>query len=320
MTRSAGGTEESTLPGTVLCLVDDDAAAESVRRELAAVGVKVRRVDDVQQLVQEAGRDRSAALVIDGTDDHDGSLDRVRRVRGDFKLAGLPLVVLTPQELPVTVLASLGDVADDYLPVPWAPGALWTRLAWVALRNAELSPMAALTGLPGLMRLGQELDRWMASGEPFAYCRLDLDRFAAFNQAYGYPLGDELIQTVAATLRRIAADLSPAPFVAHLGGDDFVLLCSPDDARPACRDAADMFAADTLQHYTEADRRRGTFEVTDRRGVVSQVPLVTISAGVATNEYRSFTDRRQVAAVAGEMLAFAKRGETANIAVDRRRS
>jgi diguanylate cyclase (GGDEF)-like protein len=320
MKRTTGGTEESTLPGTVLCLVDDDVAAESVHRELAAVGVRVRRVDEVQQLVQEAARDRSTALVIDSGDDHDGGLERVRRVRGDFKLAGLPLVVLTPQELPVTVLASLGDVADDYLPVPWAPGALWTRLAWVALRNAELSPMAALTGLPGLMRLGQELDRWMDSGETFAYCRLDLDRFAAFNQVYGYPLGDELIQTVAATLRRIAADLSPAPFVAHLGGDDFVLLCASGDARPACRDAADMFAADTLQHYAERDRERGTFELTDRRGVVSQVPLVTISAGVATNEFRPFTDRRQVVEVAGEMLTFAKKGDTANIAVDRRRS
>lgn len=318
MRRSGGGTE-STLPGTVLCLVDDDAAAEAVHRELAAVGVRVRRVGDVQQLVQESARDRSTALVID-SDDHDVSLTRVRGVRGDFKLAGLPLVVLTPPDLPMSDLASLGDVADDYLPVPWAPGALWTRLAWVALRNAELSPMAALTGLPGLMRLGQELDRWMESGETFAYCRLDLDRFGAFNQVYGYALGDELIQTLAATLRRIAADLSPAPFVAHLGGDDFVLLCTAGDARPACRDAADMFASDTLQHYADADRERGTFEVTDRRGVVSRVPLVTVSAGVATNEYRTFTDRRQVAAVAGEMLAFAKKGETANIAVDRRRS
>lgn len=320
MKRAAGGGTESTLPGTVLCLVDDDGAAEAVHRELEAVGVRVRRVGDVHQLVQESARDRSTALVIDSSDDHDGSLTRVRGVRGDFKLAGLPLVVLTPPDLPVSVLASLGDVADDYLPVPWAPGALWTRLAWVALRNAEFSPMAALTGLPGLMRLGQELDRWMESGETFAYCRLDLDRFAAFNQVYGYPQGDELIQTLAATLRRIAADLSPAPFVAHLGGDDFVLLCASDDARPACRDAADMFAADTLQHYAEADRECGTFEVTDRRGVVSRVPLVTVSAGVATNEYRAFTDRRQVAAVAGEMLAFAKKGETANIAVDRRRS
>ncbi|MBO0828005.1 MAG: diguanylate cyclase [Streptosporangiales bacterium] len=319
MTRSAGGTE-STLPGTVLCLVDDDVAAEAVHRELAAVGVRVRRVGDVQQLVQESARDRSTALVIDSTHDHGGGLTRVRGVRGDFKLAGLPLVVLTPPELPVSFLAALGDVADDYLPMPWAPGALWTRLAWAALRNAEFSPMAALTGLPGLMRLGQELDRWMESDETFAYCRLDLDRFEAFNQAYGYPLGDELIQTLAATLRRVAADLSPAPFVAHLGGDDFVLLCARDDARPACRDAADMFATDTLQHYADADRERGTFELTDRRGVVSQVPLVTVSVGVATDEYRTYTDRRQVAAVAGEMLAFAKKGATANIAVDRRHS
>lgn len=319
MNREAGGAETS-LPGTVLCLVEDDVAAEAVHHELAAVGVRVRRIGDVRQLVQEAARDRSTALVIDSSGDHDGGLARVREVRGDFKLAGLPLVVLTPPELPVSVLASLGDVADDYLPVPWAPGALWTRLAWVALRNAELSPMATLTGLPGLMRLGQELDRWMESGEIFAYCRLDLDRFAAFNQVYGYPLGDELIQTLAATLRRIAADLSPAPFVAHLGGDDFVLLCASAGARPACRDAADMFAADTLQRYADGDRERGAFELTDRRGVVSQVPLVTVSAGVATNGYRTFTDRRQVAAVAGEMLVFAKKGDTANIAVDRRRS
>lgn len=319
MSRSGGGAE-STLPGTVLCLIDEEGTAEAVHRELAAVGVRVRRMGEVQQLVQEAARDRSAALVIDTSDDHDGSLSRVRGVRGDFTLASLPLVVLTPPELPVGVLASLGDMADDYLPVPWAPGALWTRLAWVALRNAELSPMASLTGLPGLMRLGQELDRWMESGETFAYCRLDLDRFAAFNQVYGYPAGDELIQTLAATLRRIAADLSPAPFVAHLGGDDFVLLCASGDARPACRDAADMFAADTLQHYADAHRECGAFELTDRRGVVSLVPLVTVSAGVATNEYRRFTDRRQVAAVAGEMLSFAKKGDTANIAVDRRHS
>lgn len=58
----------------------------------------------------------------------------------------------------------------------------------------------------------------------------------------------------------------------------------------------------------------------DRRGHRYEVPLVTVSVGVATNEHRTFDSGHHVASIAAEMLAFAKRSQGSSVAVDRRKA
>lgn len=302
-----------------LSLVADDAVAAAVERELTAAW-RVRRTADLPALRQAVARERPDVVLVDAAELGEEPHRAAASLRADFRTAGLPLVAVVPATTSVAALLELGDVVDDFVSVPAPAGELGRRLAWSVRRNADVNPMAAFTGLPGLLRARQELLRRMTTGEVFAYCHLDLDGFAAFNQVYGYDRGDQLILALAATLRRVSADLAPEPFIGHVSGDDFVLICDADQARPACRDVADMFEADSLRLYDDAERARGALEVVDRRGHRHEVPLTTVSVGVATNEHRAFDSAHHVASIALEMLVFAKRSRGSSVGVDRRKA
>ncbi|MQA80814.1 MAG: diguanylate cyclase [Streptosporangiales bacterium] len=320
MTRRHGDDDRrGDAPVCVAHVVDDETAA-AVTAELAPDGYRVSRVTDLHALRSAVARERSAIAVVDLAGSGGDLRQVLRELRGDHRTARVPLLVLVPALPTSEELLPFGGIADDYVVRPWTPGELRTRLAWVVRRGGDLSPMAALTGLPGSALAREELTRRLSSGETFAYCRLDLDGFAAFNEVYGYGRGDQLILVLAAALRRVTADLSEQPFVAHVDGGDFVLICAAEQARPACRDIADMFEADSEQLYDEGERVRGALRVVDRRGHAHDVPFVTVSAGVATNEHRTFAGPHQVADVSREMLAFAKRSTGSSIGVDRRKT
>ncbi|MFZ8310522.1 diguanylate cyclase domain-containing protein, partial [Staphylococcus aureus] len=54
-----------------------------------------------------------------------------------------------------------------------------------------------LTGLPGNREIETHIAQWLARRRAFVACHLDLDHFKAFNDAYGYARGDQVLLHVA---------------------------------------------------------------------------------------------------------------------------
>ena len=110
----------------------------------------------------------------------------------------------------------------------------------------------------------------------------------------------------------------PPAFLGHIGGDDFVVICSPAQIRPLTDSAVSRFeqAADAL--YDEEDRIRRYVSVKSRRDGVKDVGLVTVSIGVALSTRREYADPRELVAVASEMKTVAKGQPGSFVAMDRR--
>jgi GGDEF domain-containing protein len=111
-------------------------------------------------------------------------------------------------------------------------------------------------------------------------------------------------------------------FLGHIGGDDFVFICTPEQVLPLTKRAVTDFEAAADQLYDPVDARRGYIEVPDRRGNKHRAHLVTLSIGVAESKTsgRWLTDPRVVVAVASEMKKVAKSQPGSYVAIDRRRS
>jgi len=117
----------------------------------------------------------------------------------------------------------------------------------------------------------------------------------------------------------VAVGLPPA-FLGHIGGDDFLVVCSPEQLKELTTKAILEFQAAADALYDPVDAERGYIEVVQRNGEVQRPYLVTLSIGVAvaTPVGGQFTDPREVISIATEMKSVAKKHNGNYVAVDRR--
>ncbi|SOE03419.1 diguanylate cyclase domain-containing protein [Blastococcus haudaquaticus] len=110
-------------------------------------------------------------------------------------------------------------------------------------RIQELAYTDPLTGLPNRRRLEEQVETaiWNArsGSDTLALLFLDLDGFKGVNDGLGHAAGDELLQTVARTLR---GRLRRGDLLARLGGDEFLVALTglaPETAAAEARRVAD---------------------------------------------------------------------------------
>jgi diguanylate cyclase (GGDEF)-like protein len=83
-----------------------------------------------------------------------------------------------------------------------------------------------LTRLPNRRAWDSRLAVALAESQPLAVVILDLDHFKRFNDTYGHPAGDDLLQRAGVAWRSVIRDHD---FLARLGGEEFgVLIFSAD--------------------------------------------------------------------------------------------
>ncbi len=128
-----------------------------------------------------------------------------------------------------------------------------------------------LTGLPNRAllreRLAQALRRCHRYGHSGALFFLDIDRFKQINSSFGHLVGDALLRQVSQDLKRI---LYPADTLAHIGGDEFLVLAEELSA-----------TQNGLSHHARilADKLR---KALDHEYVIEGHPIhIRVSIGIA---------------------------------------
>lgn len=183
-------------------------------------------------------------------------------------------------------------------------------------RYLDASP---LTRLPGNLAIEQVLKGKMDQGEKFALCYIDLDDFKAFNDKYGYAKGSDLIKMTGEVLYRAKDQYAEKQdFVGHIGGDDFVLITSPDKVEKVCQSIIAEFDRLIPAYYQHEDRIKGFIEGLDRYGVKRRFSIMSISIAVVSDVKRTFQSPIEIARVATEVKDYVKSLPGSNYLIDRR--
>lgn len=242
-----------------------------------------------------------------------------RLLRQDESNNLMPIIMLTAQGNEDDKLTGLELGADDYITKPFNPRELVSRVKNTLLRIERNRLANPLTGLPGNNEIQAEINYRIANEALFSVLYLDVDNFKAYNDAYGFARGDTAIKMIA----DILADIIPvfgsqSDFIGHIGGDDFVVITSPQNADIICENIIKEFDERVPELYSSRDRKAGYISTKNRKGDIIRYLIMTISIAAVSNEFRVLYSPIQVGEIAAELKKKAKEYSISVYLKDRR--
>jgi len=148
----------------------------------------------------------------------------------------LPVIIVTGHGSIESAVESLQAGAADFVTKPVPATVLHIRIQKV-LEHTRTRRLASTDGLTELYnhrtfreRLTQEVDRANRYGRPLSLLMVDVDHFKVYNDTYGHPQGDVVLQEIARLLREISRT---SDTVARYGGEEFALILPETDRASA---------------------------------------------------------------------------------------
>jgi diguanylate cyclase (GGDEF)-like protein len=148
-----------------------------------------------------------------------------------------------------------------------------TQVALQALNKklAELAQTDELTGLANRRHLFESLHKEWARSTRYernlSLIVLDFDHFKAVNDNYGHQTGDQVLASIAATLKQ---EVRPQDLVARHGGEEFSVLLPETSEGAALQVAIRIHAA--LAEIVHSNGQGGTLRLTASLGVTTRSP------------------------------------------------
>lgn len=147
----------------------------------------------------------------------------------------------------------------------------------------------------------------LLNNESFSMMYFDLDNFKSYNDLYGFFKGDELIKFTGRIISKYVNKIDDnSNFVGHIGGDDFIAIVSNSDCECICQNIIAEFDKNVKCYYSEEDAINGYIEVENRKGIVEQFPIVSITIGVVNVSKGRFNNILEIGEVGASVKHLAK--------------
>lgn len=223
-----------------------------------------------------------------------------RNLRGNLRTSHIPIIFLTQKDERSDQIAGLELGADDYITKPFDLQLLMLRVEGALRRAGWLSLTSPVTGLPSSKLIEEQLRKLMRQKD-WSVLYLGINHISDFNDVYGFVAGDDVLRFTAMLLAEVVDELGAgSEFIGHVGGDDFIVIGSPEDAPRIKERMTQRFNEEAETFYGFKDRERGYIEVDDGTGQVQQVPLMSLAVGLIYHDTAPFADIREITEVAAE--------------------
>lgn len=288
-----------------ILVVESEGVISRLLRDAPEIdGFQTVMVLNGEDAVQFALREIPQLILLDATSTGKiTALEAVRRLRAHPKSMHIPIIFLSATCTVAEKVQAFDLGVDNYIASPFHPDELLAQVRRHLRRTRQCS-LSPLTQLPGGLQLERTIEERLRRSESWSALYLDLDNFKAFNDVYGFLAGNNMILLVSTICQRVLHEYGNADdFVGHIGGDDFVIMTTPDRARILCRHILERYKEQSAILYLPEDLERGSINGLDRKGRPYQFPLVSLSIGVVSNQMRCSHSIEEL----GSLVAEAKR-------------
>lgn len=289
---------------------------ESFKRELDEYKFKSVKTSEIELAL----RNIPALIIIDEDTADANIVEFCKSIRSNEDNSITPIIVVSSTRDREHVIDVLRTDVEYYIKKPINEEYLYytiKNIVGLLTKNRRVSP---LTGLPGNVQIQAEMKKRLLNKETFAILYFDLDNFKAYNDVYGFANGDEIIKFTARTITKHIHQIPNSEnFVGHVGGDDFVAIISQSDYDLVCQNIIAEFDKFSPDFYNEIDVERGYVEVANRRGIIEQFPLTSISIAVLEVDSKIYKTTLEIGEIAGQVKHKAKAVLGSTYVVNRRR-
>ena len=184
----------------------------------------------------------------------------------------------------------LDSGADDFLSEPINNEEFKARIIAHLRRNFENS-FSEKTMLFNSKVSYKMLKRTLNSQKKWAIMLIDIDNLNFYKEIYGELATDKLLQTYSAIIK---STLDSNDYIGQLSDEDFIVITNNDKAEILANYLTHAFDTVISKFYSEADNKRGFVFMHGDDKAEDKVNLVSTSIGVISNEYKKYTDVKQI--------------------------
>lgn len=301
-------------------IIDDDESSIVIFRELFKNDLDYKFISVKTEQIDIALKNIPSLIVINEDAIDRDVVELCKKIRKDEDNTITPVIVVSSNDQKSHRVKILQESVEYYIKKPVDEQYLYytvKNLNRLLSSNRRVSP---LTGLPGNVQIHAELKKRISKKDPFSVLYLDLDNFKAYNDVYGFLKGDEIIEFTADMITKLVHnDKTENTFVGHIGGDDFVAIVPDINCEKLCQNLVSYFDTQVKKFFTDADLEKGYIEVANRRGIVEQFPLTSLSIGVVIADEGRFHNILEIGEIGAQVKHAAKSVMGSCYAVDKRK-
>ena len=301
-------------------IIDDDDSSIVIFRELFRNDPEYKFISVKTGQIDIALKNIPSLIVINEDAIDRDVIDLCRKIRKDEDNTITPVIVVSSKTSREHRVRILRESVEYFIKKPVDEQYLYytvKNLNRLLSSNRRVSP---LTGLPGNVQIHAELKKRIGRGEPFSVLYIDLDNFKAYNDVYGFLKGDQIIEFTADTIvNSVHSDELENTFVGHIGGDDFVAIVPGTNCEKLCQNIITHFDNNVVKYFTDDDIERGYIEVANRKGIIEQFPLTSVSIGVVVADVGRFHNILEISDIGAQVKHAAKSVMGSSYAIDKRR-
>lgn len=279
----------------VILIVDDEKLNINFLKAILDDAYKVIPAKSGEQAFNRIANNPPDLILLDIVMPEMDGFEVCRRIKQDTATADIPVIFVTARQDEENERKGLELGAIDYITKPFSPPIVKTRVrnhiklsdSMVKLKNAmaeleRLYGMALdanpMTKLPGNNSVAARIEKALNENEKVCIIYSDLDNFKAFNDKYGFALGDKAILFTCQVFKDAVALINiPDAFIGHIGGDDFVVIVPSEHIEATTRQIIEKFDQGIVNFYSLEDARAGCINSVNRQGKPEVFPLMSIS-------------------------------------------
>jgi diguanylate cyclase (GGDEF)-like protein len=186
---------------------------------------------DGRQVMDILRREPFDVMLLDMAMPAISGLEVLRQVTQAFE--ELPVIIVTGHGSIEIAVESMQAGAADFVTKPVPAAVLHLRIQ-KALEHARTRRLASTDGLTEVYnhrtfqeRLAQEIARANRYSRPLSLLMIDVDHFKMYNDTFGHPQGDVVLQDLARLLREMSRT---SDIIARYGGEEFAVILPETDS------------------------------------------------------------------------------------------